>query len=75
MSVPKIEKTGEEKKQDKIAKQINEIINCICVAIYFIVSFVTMAWHVTWVIFIIMGCIDGIVKLVFMLKEGEKNEE
>ena len=75
MSIPKIEKTEEEKKQDRVAKQINEIINCICVAIYFIISFVTMAWHVTWVIFIIMGCIDGIVKLVFMLKEGEKNEE
>ncbi len=75
MSIPKIEKTEEEKKQDRVAKQINEIINCICVAIYFIISFVTMAWHVTWVIFIIMGCIDEIVKLVFMLKEGEKNEE
>lgn len=75
MSVPKLEKTEKDKKQDRVAKQINEIINCICVAIYFILSFVTMAWHVTWVIFIIMGCIDGIVKLVFMLKEGDRNEE
>lgn len=75
MSIPKIDKTEEEKKQDKMVKQVTEIITCICVAIYFILSFVTMAWHITWIIFIIMECINQIVKLVFMLKEEDKNEE
>ena len=63
MSIPKFEKT----KKD--------IIGAIGVSIYFIVSFVTMAWHITWVIFIIMGMIEQIVKLVFMLKEDEDDEE
>ncbi len=75
MSIPKFEKTQEEKKQDKIVKQINDIIGGIGIAIYFIVSFITMAWHITWVIFIIIGMIEEIVKLIFMLEGDEKNEE
>ncbi len=75
MSIPKFEKTKQEAKRDKVVKQINDIIGAIGVAIYFIVSFVTMAWHITWVIFIIMGMIEEIVKLIFMLKEGEEDEE
>ena len=75
MSVPKFEKTKKEKKQDKVIRQINEIIGGIGVAVYFIVSFLTMAWHITWVIFIIIGMLNGIVKLIFMLKEDDENEE
>lgn len=75
MSVPKFEKTKQEAKQDKIIKQINDIIGGIGVTIYFIVSFITMAWHITWVIFIIMGMIEQIVKLIFMLKEEDNDEE
>ena len=75
MSVPKFEKTKEEEKQDKIVKQINDIIGGIGVALYFIVSFITMAWHITWVIFIIIGMVEQVVKLIFMLKEDDENEE
>lgn len=75
MSMPKFEKTKEEKKQGKIIKQINGIIGSICVAIYFIVSFITMAWHITWIIFIISSLICQVVKLIFMLKEEEENGE
>ena len=75
MSIPKIEKTKEEEKQDKIVKQINDIIGGIGVAIYFIVSFITMAWHITWVIFIITGLVGEIVKLICMLKEDDNDEK
>ena len=74
MSMPKFEKTKEEKKEEKIIKQINGIIGSICVALYFIISFTTMAWHITWVIFIINGLICQAVKLIFMLKGDEKDE-
>lgn len=73
MSVPKFEKTEEEKKEDQIINTINGIISAISLAIYFIVSFTTFAWHITWVIFIIDGIIGQIVKLIFMLKEEKKN--
>ena len=75
MSAPKYEKTKEEEKEDKVLKQIEDIIGAICVAIYFIVSFMTMAWHITWVIFIIDGLICQIIKLIFMLKEDKTDEK
>lgn len=75
MSVPKFEATKEEKKEKEIIKQINGIVGAICTAIYFIVSFSTMAWHITWVIFIINGLICQVIKLIFMLKEEEIDEE
>lgn len=73
MSIPKFEKTKEEKRENEIVKTINSIIWCVCTTIYFIVSFWTMAWHVSWIIFIIGAVLTEIVKLVFMLK-GEKEE-
>lgn len=75
MSIPEFEKTKEERKQDKIVKQINEIIGILGTTIYFFLSFLTMAWHITWIIFIIIGLIEEIVKLVFMLKGEEENEK
>ena len=75
MSIPKFEKTKKEEKKDKVVEQINEIIGAIGTAIYFIVSFLTMAWHITWVIFIVIGLSEEIVKLIFMLKKGEEHEE
>lgn len=76
MSVPKFEKTKEEKRENEIVKQINSIIGTICVVIYFIVSFATMAWYITWIIFVIDGLICQAVKLIYMLiKEEKTNEE
>ncbi len=75
MSVPKFEKTKKEEKQDKIVKQTTDIIRSIGLAIYFIVSFLTMAWHITWVIFIIIEMANQIVKLIFLVKGDTENEE
>lgn len=72
MSMPKFDKTKEEIKEEKILKQINGIVNTVCTVIYFIVSFMTMAWHITWIIFVIDGLICEIMKLIFMLKEKEE---
>lgn len=75
MSVPKYEKTQQEEKRDSIAKQINGIIGGISLVAYFIISFATMAWHITWVIFIISGLTCQVVKLIFMLMGEDVNEE
>lgn len=72
LSRPKFDKTKDEKKEETILKQVNAIIGTICTIIYFIVSFTTMAWHITWIIFIIDGVICQIVKLVFMLNQKEE---
>ncbi len=75
ISVPKFEETKEEKREKIIIKEINSIIGAICVVIYFLVSFTTMAWHITWIIFIINGLICEIVKLIFLLKEDSIDEK
>lgn len=72
LSRPKFDKTKDEKKEETILKQVNAIIGTICTIIYFIVSFTTMAWHITWIIFIIDGVICQIVKLVFMVNQKEE---
>lgn len=35
----------------------------IITALYFIISFTTMAWHITWVIFIIGAAVEQIIKI------------
>ena len=75
MSIPKFEKSKEEKQETEIIKQINGIVGAICAIIYFIVSFATMAWYITWIIFIIDGLICQIIKLLFMLKDKEEKTD
>lgn len=75
MSIPKFEETKEEHKQNQIMKEINGVIGMICTVLYFVISFSTMAWHVTWVIFIIDGLLCQVVKLFFMLKEEKIDEQ
>lgn len=74
MSIPKFEETKEERKQNQMMKEINGIIGMLCTVLYFVISFSTMAWHVTWVIFIIDGLLCQVVKLFFMLKEEKIDE-
>ena len=74
MSIPDRVKTEKEKKERGVLKQIEDIVGAIGISIYFIVSFTTMAWHITWVIFIIIGLVNQVIRLVFSLK-GIKEEE
>ncbi len=75
MSIPKLEKTSKEVKEAEIIKQINGIVGAACVILYFLISFTTMAWHVSWIIFVIDGLICQVVRLLFMLKEDKRNEQ
>ena len=67
-------KPKEITQEDKLYKQIDEILSIITVIIYLIISFATMAWGITWIIFIIYALVSRIVKLLFVLK-GDNNEE
>ena len=40
-----------------------------------LVSFLTGAWHISWIIFIVIGLINAIVKLIFGLKGEIKEDE
>ena len=60
-------KTKEETKQDSLKKQISNVVVIIVTIIYLIISFKTMAWHLTWIIWIIYGLFEEILNLIFML--------
>lgn len=65
----------EKTKEEKTTKQVCEIIDILGVIIYFIVSFLTMAWHLTWIIFLIIGLCEAIAKLLFSLKENKEDKD
>lgn len=72
--VYKKEKLIEEKVTNPVQKSICDCLAAITCVIYFIISFMTMAWHITWIIWIIYGLIEEIVKLIFVLKENNNEE-
>ena len=63
-------KEWKEKSSSKrqTQKAISSAIWSLTVAVYLVVSFLTFAWHITWVIFLIAGAIEGIVKAIFDLR-------
>ncbi len=64
-------KTQEENANDKLRHQILDIVAIIVTIIYLIISFKTMAWHLTWIIWIIYGLFERILKLIFMLRSNK----
>lgn len=68
-------KKEEQEEKNPILKSTIEATALIFTCIYLIVSFLTMAWHLTWIIWIIFSIVVSIIKLIFKLKEIEKNEK
>ncbi len=62
-------------REEKLLKQIKEVLSLVFCVIYFFISFMTMAWHITWIIWIIYSFVIEIIKLIFMLKGSDIHEE
>ena len=58
--------------QKKLKKSIGSLVWAIGLAIYFILSFATGAWYITWILFPIIGCVDGLIDAIIDLKEATK---
>lgn len=60
-------KEWQQQKSDKnsLRKSVESAMWAIVVALYFIISFATGAWYVTWVIFLIGGAVEGIIRALF----------
>lgn len=61
-------------KEEKTLKHIREVISIFIVILYFIISFTTMAWHITWILFLVGGLLEEIAKLIFSLIGDDSNE-
>lgn len=56
-----------QKAEDSLFKAISSLLRVVCLVAYFIVSFTTGAWYITWLIFPIMAAIEGAVRAFFDL--------
>ncbi len=56
---------------NSIKKAIKNILALITTAIYFLISFSTMAWNFTWIIWLIYGAFTTIIDLWFDLRGGK----
>mgnify|MGYP001624395046 CR=1 FL=1 len=69
----KIEAVGAESKTEALAIQI---VATLFLIIYLFVSFLTGAWHITWILWIVFIFVELIIKLIFSMKgEKEDNEK
>ena len=62
------------RRNSSLKKGINSMIWAIGLALYFIISFATLAWYITWLIFPITGAVQGLVLAILDLKEAVNNE-
>lgn len=62
------EKEEEMSREKSQLALISSIFWTAIVAAYLLISFRTGAWEVTWVIFLIGSCVDGIIRLLFSMK-------
>lgn len=64
------------KPSDKqIKTQVSGIIWSIILILYFVISFLTGAWYVTWVLFLVGIAVEQIAKLYISLKAENKKEK
>ena len=70
----RVEKIEEEKKNPML-KPVISIFSLATTCIYLLVSFITMAWHITWIIWIVYAIGVEVIKLIFSLKGVSVNEK
>ncbi len=60
--------------KSELYKSIDTLVWVIGLAGYFLLSFSTGAWYITWVIFPMIGAVKGLIRAVLDLKEAKKYE-
>ena len=75
MTRPSKKDNDNEEVKDPVLKSALEIASLVALCIYLLLSFTTMAWHLTWIIWIIYAIVAQIIKLVFLLKGVKVDEE
>ncbi|MCI8496689.1 MAG: hypothetical protein HFE85_00385 [Clostridiales bacterium] len=58
---------------NQVMRSVSAALWALTIALYFIISFTTMAWYVTWVIFLLAGAIQAIIKAVLDLKKAGRS--
>jgi len=69
----------EEENDDKLSmtpqkafrKSVEKVISTVGLVVYFVISFATGAWHITWLVFPIIAAINGVFRACMDLKEAK----
>jgi len=57
-------------EQKQLRKAISSAVWSVILVVYFIVSFTTHAWHLTWLVFPLACAIEGLISAIFATKKG-----
>ena len=68
------EEARDSSPKGELKKSINDVIWAVGLGVYLLVSFITGAWYITWIIFPLIGSIQGLIKAIMDLKEANKHE-
>ena len=60
--------------KQELRKAIQSVLNTLTLILYFLISFSTKAWYITWLIFPISGALWGLIKAILDLKEAVSYE-
>ena len=70
VKLPGIEKPKDNEKY----KRVDGIVSALFTLIYLVISFLTGAWHITWLIWIAFAAVVEIIHIILDLKENKKDE-
>lgn len=56
-------------EQKSLRNSVSSAMWAVILAVYFLVSFLTGAWHISWVIFIVGGAVQSIINIAFTVKK------
>lgn len=59
----------EKEERKAVRKSIETALWCITFVLYFVISFSTGKWYITWVIFLVAGAVENIIRACFDLKK------
>lgn len=64
----------EAARKSPLAKSVSGLVWAVGLAAYFLISFATLAWHITWVIFPILGAVDKLLSTILEAKEAKHRD-
>lgn len=64
-----------QSRETELQKSVSRLVSALTLTVYLIVSFLTGAWHITWLIFPLSGAVKGLIKAVLDLKEAQTYEK
>ena len=65
---------GIQPNQKRMRRNIGKLIWAIGVAVYFIFSYITHAWYISWLLIPITGAVQGLTYAIMDLKEAMEHE-